>query len=400
MENSNTKSKKNIVVIYIALFAVSIAIIVAGAWYYKLETVGAIRLLFCVLFAQILVLFSFSAGACQNMLLGDNVEHPVRFYLLYIFMMILSLLFTAMPVSAWPFCAVFALLVLMSNILTGIVSATVCLIIAVGFGIHDFYAYFILYFLCGLIVAVLLGQLDEQFKIAMPLITIEAVLISGLSIVVITGASAVNFEILLYPIINAAITLILLFLVLKMYSSMVMFVESDSYANVNDPECTLLTELKNKAAEDYMRSIHVAYFCDRIARQLGLNDKQLKCAGYYHRIGIIGGDNTWENTYTVCTESGLPTEVIDILAEFLNDRAKVTMPETAVLYMADSIVSSVLYLYKKNKEMNIDIPKLVETVFKQRTDAGVFKECEISIKQFEDMKKVFVEEKLYYDFLR
>ena len=68
--------------------------------------------------------------------------------------------------------------------------------------------------------------------------------------------------------------------------------------------------------------------------------------------------------------------------------------------MCECMVSSVQYLFGKNKDIKLDYAELTEAIFKQRFEAGLFKDNDISIGQYEKMKKVFMEEKLYYDFLR
>lgn len=399
MQENKKTNLKNIIT-YILLFAFSIAVVILGALFFNADLMSALRLCACVVFAQILVLFSFSASVTNNTLYGDNTQHPIRFCFIYILMLLLSLGFTAMPIAAWPYTAVFALLVLMSNISTGIVAGMVCLTISLFFEGSISISYFMVYMLCGVLVSILLGNLDKEFKIAMPLVITETVLFSSLSVIVITQNENLDIETFIYPSVNAAITLILLFIALKVYSSKVVFVESDRYLDINDPECEILNTLKMKVPDEYYKSIHVAYFCDRLARKLGMDENVLKCAGYYHRVGSIVGDNSWANTYKICEEQELPEEVISILSEFLSDKVKLVHAETAVLFMSECIVSSVMYLFSKDKNIQLELSSLVEAIFKQRIDTGIFNSCNITMKQFEDMKTVFVEEKLYYDFLR
>jgi len=388
------------IITYLSLFIISIASIIGGGLYFTVDSMIVIRLCICIVFANILVLFSFSASVVNNTLYGDNTNHPIRFCLIYILMILLSLIFTSMPIAAWPYTAIFALLVLMSNISTGIITGMVCLCISIVFEGSANITYFMIYMLCGILISILLGNLDKEFKIALPLIISEVVLICGLSVIELTKSDEISFDIFIYPIVNAIITLILLFTALKIYSSKVVFVESDKYLDINDPECELLCALKSTVPDEYYKSIHVAYFCDRLARKLGMDENVLKCAGYYHRVGSLTGDNSWTNTYKICEEQELPEEVINILSEFLGDTVKPIHAETAVLYMSECIVSSVKYLFSKDKNIQLELSSLVEAIFKQRIDTGIFSSCNITMKQFEDMKTVFVEEKLYYDFLR
>jgi hypothetical protein len=102
----------------------------------------------------------------------------------------------------------------------------------------------------------------------------------------------------------------------------------------------------------------------------------------------------------VCEEQNLPEEVMSILQEFEDPNTPLIQTESAVLFMCECIVTSIQYLFSKNKEVKLEYPSLIEAIFKQRIEAGVFRQSDMSIGQFERMKKVFMEEKLYYDFLR
>ena len=63
---------------------------------------------------------------------------------------------------------------------------------------------------------------------------------------------------------------------------------------INDQEYILLTDLKKQSKEEYYKAIHIAHFCDRIGKTLQLDADALKLAAYYHRIGVLCEENTWE----------------------------------------------------------------------------------------------------------
>ena len=67
---------------------------------------------------------------------------------------------------------------------------------------------------------------------------------------------------------------------------------------------------------------------------------------------------------------------------------------------ADCIVSSILYLFEKDPKAELDYEQLIDTVFKKKFETDELWENELSLAQLRKMKKIFVQEKLYYDFLR
>ena len=67
---------------------------------------------------------------------------------------------------------------------------------------------------------------------------------------------------------------------------------------------------------------------------------------------------------------------------------------------ADCIVSSILYLFEKDPKAELDYEQLIDTVFKKKFETEELWSNELSLAQLCRMKKIFVQEKLYYDFLR
>ena len=169
---------------------------------------------------------------------------------------------------------------------------------------------------------------------------------------------------------------------------------------INDPEFPLLVQLKDMSKEEYYHAVHTAYLSDRIARRLELDDAATKACAYYHRIGRLRGENTWENVAAICNEYHFPSNTKKILKEYVDESEKVVSRETIIVLFADCIVSSILYLFEKDPAAQLDYAQLIETVFQKKLETDELWCNEISLCQIREMKKIFIEEKLYYDFLR
>ena len=57
-------------------------------------------------------------------------------------------------------------------------------------------------------------------------------------------------------------------------------------------------------------------------------------------------------------------------------------------------------MFQKNPKAELDYDRIIESVFTEKFESGVLYNSDISIAQVREMKKIFNEEKLYYDFLR
>ena len=105
-------------------------------------------------------------------------------------------------------------------------------------------------------------------------------------------------------------------------------------------------------------------------------------------------------TKEILEEHSFPEKVCDILKEYLDRKEAIVSKETVVLLFADTIISSICYLFEKDKEVQIDYEKLIPAVFKKKEESGIIKYSNITLRELEEMKKILLEEKLYYDFLR
>ena len=142
------------------------------------------------------------------------------------------------------------------------------------------------------------------------------------------------------------------------------------------------------------------YLCDRIAKKLGLDDAAAKAGGYYHKIGIIKGENSFENVKLILEDYRIPDKVMEILKEYLNKEENIVSKETAILLISDTVISSISYLFSKDANASLDYEKLIQAVFKKKLESGILKHNELSLGEVEKIKKILTEEKLYYDFLR
>ncbi len=71
-----------------------------------------------------------------------------------------------------------------------------------------------------------------------------------------------------------------------------------------------------------------------------------------------------------------------------------------MLILSDAVTAAIIHLLAADKTRNLDYDKIIDSVFKIKLDSGVLSQCLISMKEITQMKKIFKEEKLYYDFLR
>lgn len=386
---------------FMLLFFVSGAIAGGGSYLYKRADADIICNMVMVMLGTGIVIFSLIASEINGMYFYDNAGKYEKFILFYLLSLVLALVFPLLPVAGWPFLVVFVVLSLFSNSISGLIAGSVSLMLAVMLEDAGTYREFMLYFFSGLVGIMVFSRLDESFRVGMP------IFISLICLTVCLSANIILFEQerlslsqFTFVAINMMVNVILLLIILKIFSSSMIHRYREKYMDINDPECPLLVQLKEQSKDEYFHAIHTAYLSDKIARRLGLDEMIVKACGYYHRIGLLKGENTWENVELICKEYHIPPEARDILREYVDPKQPLVSKEAVVVLFADAIVSSIYSVFKKNPKAEIDYDQVIETVYRDKMGSGELLKSDISIAQLREMRKIFGGEKLYYDFLR
>ena len=398
MEKSKKQTLKRIFV-FAFMFLLSGAIALAGSLLYVKDAAILIRNTVMILAGTGIVIFAFTMEEMNERFVYRNDGKYARFAMMYLGGLAASVFLPYLPTTGWPFLVIFVLLSVFSDGVTGLAAGSVCLLLSVNFAGGSF-AVFWLYFISGAAGILVFSTLNEEFKVGIPMFISLLILMLCLTAnVVLLSSERLSVAQFTIPAINLIVCCILLLISLKMFSTTVIHRNREKYMEINDPEFPLLVQLKDLSKEEYFHAIHTAYLSDRIARRLGLDDAAAKACAYYQRIGRLKGDNTWENVSAICNEYHFPPNTKKILKEFVDESEKIVSKETIVVLFADCIVSSILYLFQKDPKAELDYAQLIDTVFRKKLETDELWGNEISLAQIHEMKKIFVEEKLYYDFL-
>lgn len=363
---------------------------VIGFWAKQLSATNALRDAVMTAFGLAVAGFFLRREVLDARLDYDNGEHLFRFWIAVWGSLIFSLACAFLPAGGWPFLVVFVVLSLFSNLPVGIVFSSVLLMIATLWG--QAVGMFFMYFISGIFAACLFQHLEQEFAIGIPLfLSLLCLFLCETANVVLLANEHLSAEQFLVPAANLILSGILLLGILKIFSGTVVFKDRVRYLELNDTENPVLSSYRETDRTEYFLCVHTAYFCERIATKLGLDQDALKCAGLYHKKG-------WE-LIGQSPDQSIPEGVKGILEEY-KGTAKYQKPETAVLYCSDAIVSAILLLLEKEPQKKPDYDQVIDKIFEKIREKGIFSECSLSLRDWNRMQKIFKEEKLYYDFLR
>lgn len=328
----------------------------------------------------------------------DNSRNILRFWLYFAGTLILSFACAFLPVGCWPLAAVYVLLSLFGSVTVGIIAASVLVMIPVlisGASVTVFFVYLI----SGVFAVCFFCPVEDDMKVGVPLfLSMLCLFVCESAGIVFTANARPSLELFIMPFVNMVISTILLIGIVRVYSRKVVYYYRDNYLEINDTENPILADLRENAKSDYKKSIHTAYFCERIAAKLEFDADALKCAGYYHVKG--------KELEQIMDEKDFPPDVRSILNEYLavkgitGKKLPLKSREAAVLFCCDTVVGTIIQLIEKSGDKPLDYEKIIDMLFKRFEENGTFHNCDITIKELYTMKRIFREEKLYYDFLR
>ncbi len=323
----------------------------------------------------------------------DNGEHLLRFWLAFLGGMAVAFVCVFLPVEGWPFLPVFVMLSLFSSPTSGSVAGIVLLMIPTMLG-EAAVGVFFLYLLSGIVGVSLFGRIGREIKIGIPLfLSMLTLLVCETANLILPANERFSLEDFAVPVVNLIISCVLLLGLIKVFSTQVVYHYRVRYLELNDAGNELLTAFKQEEPEKYIRSVHIAHFCELIAKKLSMDAAVLKCAACYHKLAE---DDDFLKKHR------FPPDARTIMREYqecVKGKA-VRHRETAVLLCADVVVDRIRQRFQEDKEAKPDYRKIVSEVFKRFEDRHSFWESDLTLRELHTMEQIFKEEQLYYDFLR
>lgn len=397
--DAENKKKEPVYLVNSILVVITVLLVTAGGF---LKHAGGAELLRNAILAgtgAFLTCFLFLSEKDRLSEKNASPARTSRFAISYGICLAVSLCCAFLPPAGWPFLVVFVMMSLFGGFLPGICGGISFLTFSVLLAGADI-SIFALYVLTGLLGACLFSRLDEKYRIALPLfVSLSFLFAAETACVVLFANETLKWELFLIPALNVIISLILLLILLKVYSGMDIFKYRIKYLEINDQEFELLVNIKEKDKNAYYRAVHAAYFSERIAQALSLDADAAKTAAYYANAGILYKEPE-KDLEKEFVSYGFPPYARQLLRELTGKNTGILHKEAAVVYMADAVISSILYLFEKKQDTKTDYAAVIETVFQKKWESGSLKNSELTFAEWNRMKKIFKEEKLYYDFLR
>lgn len=390
------------VLLVIVMLIVSIPAIGVSAYLYEKSFRDIFILLMTVTVCFGMTIFSFFQSNIYHALHYDNGGHLSRFVLTFLMGTAGACLLPMLPDAGWILPVAALALTLFSNTVTGLTAYVGLMCVCAYFASADVLT-FLLYFLTGVLFAVLFERLDNDYKTSAPMsVAVTIYVIEIAAGLIFQSHGTLTADELVIPIMNVFITFILMLATLRFYCAVVIDKEKGRYLRINDQEYELLAKYKEEDRQTYYNAIHTAYFAEKTARLLHMDVDVAKNGGYYHRIIVLECKKQERSLEEICQENKFPPEAVRLLQEYTYKSQPMRMRETVAVYFADCIVSSIMYLIEKEEaaSQDRDFGKIATAIIRRKIGSGVLNNSEISLSDLSGIEKIYTGEKLYYDFLR
>lgn len=373
-----------------------------AAYFYGKAYIDIIRIVVLALLGSGLVIFLHAEGRQKSSLLYDNDKFFGRFTGFYFLGLLAVLLFPLLPEHGWPFLVIFVVIGLLANQQTGICAGANLLMISIFLAENPAVSVFFTYFLSGVAGIIIFSYIDKEFRVGLPLLIslCLSLVCIAVNLIMMGQASFIDFETVFIVLSNLLVCVLLLLVFLRFYSTNVVHRNRDKYMEINDPECPILVELKQKSVTEYYQAVHTAYLSDKIAKKLNLDDMATKTCGYYHKIGTLKGENSWEAIHDICREFKFPSPAIALLKEYTDRESTLRSKEATVVLFADTLVASILYLFSKDPQVKPDYNHIIDAIYEKKAESGIMDKSLITMGEMKEIRNMLKEEHLYYDFLR
>lgn len=403
MANENSSAKR-IKLLYSVMFSLTGLLVLVFSYLTDKSIEAIIRNTIVSLMMSGTVIFMLLDASARGRegFMYDNYDRRDRFVIVYFVGLVLSLVLSLVPNQFWPYLAVFVMLSLLSNCEIGLATGVVFVSLSVMLEESGGYSELFMYVLAGIVAIAMFRDLKENSSIGLPTFVslfMQAVLLVAFNVLFLNRT--LSFNLFVLPALNLMLNLIILLLFLNLFGVYVIRKSNDMYMEINDPEFHLLVELKEKDKDEYYRAIHTAYLAERIALGLGFNARAVKTCSYYHRIGATEGKLKWEEVKQIYEDNNFPTEAVELLHDYTeSSKGSVKSKESLAVMLSETVIASIMYLIKKDKDIKIDYDQLIDSVLDKKIGEGQLKDFDVTFREFDGIRKILKKEKLYYDFLR
>lgn len=394
------KSVKGLIVSFI--INLSFFILWTLLWGYFLDTKipALLRNLLLGILGAFAMSFSFWTSSYKGELSGWNEGHAIRYSFIAALCAAALSGFFYVPFLAAPAAMTAVIMTVFSGGFCGLVSYLFILMqYALLGGLKP--EQVIALAIPGLLGIVLFKSLDRELRYAGLLFAYLVSDFACCSLYYVMADSQADLgDSVMYVGIRLFSELVIILIVLKLIGKYCIYRDEDFYKRINSPDYGLLVRLKQTDKETYIHAVHTAYLSEKISQKIKIDTALAKAGGYYHKIGVLEGADTLENTLKIGRENKFPKPLMRLLEEYGSRKSAQISKEAAVVRLSDEVISYISGMFAQDNNAILDYDAIIEEIIFQKMNSREWQKCVLTMGELYKIKEGLAEVKLYYDFLR
>ncbi len=189
-----------------------------------------------------------------------------------------------------------------------------------------------------------------------------------------------------FGLLALAATVISMILFINVY----LFTRPGSAEKYIKEDSDFIKEMKEASLPLYYHSIEVAELASAGAAVISCDKRLVYAGGILHDIGKMTKSADYVKSGLITANSyGMPREIKAIIVEHGGKYRIPASKESALIMLADSVISSMEYL--KSSEKEVSEKKVIDNVFRIRQNSGTLNKSGLNVKELCDIKSAFYE---------
>ncbi|MBQ9505336.1 MAG: hypothetical protein IJU93_10060 [Lachnospiraceae bacterium] len=328
-----------------------------------------------------------------------NREHPVRNTVVFAALCLISLSMGFLPEFVVPLSSLCLIYMILTSVVTGYAHGllfTAMAMCALGEGGW----FFLYYFLGTILLFFLYSRISEMERVFVPLCFFALYRILFFAVISLLLNSELTPQLITAAAGGLMAELVICAIGLYRLRQDVINRRNLRLTELCDPEHNLLKSLREESREEFFRAVHTAYLCNLCAREVGADIPGSRALGYFHRIGVLRGDNMniAQKSLSIALENNFDPELVSLIREYWGISGRKLSKEASIVILCDDIVYTIMDRFATSNNVNYD--NIISDTMEFYMQYKRFQNSELTLRELAAIEKCLKGEKLYYDFLR
>ena len=198
---------------------------------------------------------------------------------------------------------------------------------------------------------------------------------------------------ILFSSAGSLVTLLVLALIPKLRNRETV-AEEVSLDTIMDEHYHLRREIERYSTVDYNHALRTSQVAARIAVGIGADEKLARAGGFYYRIGKLEGEPFIENGVRIAQDNCFSQRLVAILAEYNGEQRLPGSIESAIVQIADMIVTKFDLLDKDTFSSTWNRDIVIYQSMNEKSAEGLYDNSGLSMNQFLTIRELLVKEEM------